>query len=312
MNRAAGEFLGSGRIRYIRELDEKFPGLAGRMHTLRSREYATEKIRTNGRDSYLSIGRAQIRLKGESVNIISLNDISIQMEEQEVESWKKLIRTINHEIMNSMTPILNLTTAIRKKLCRGNRVKLPGEQQLKDLKDAVKSAGIIEDRSRSLIEFIEQYRKLTRLPPMKKSKISLRDLCLKIEELFGPEFSEKGIGFRYPADCSDIIEADRQMLEQVLINLVRNSIDALRKVQNPEIVLSCRKDPVAGFTLTVSDNGEGIPEDRLERVFVPFFTTRTDGSGIGLNLCRQIMRLHHGRINIESTPGKGTRVILNL
>ena len=239
-----------------------------------------------------------------------MNDISNQMEEQEIESWKKLIRVINHEIMNSMTPIITLTLAIRKKLMKGEGNKTAVKHERADLKDAINSAGIIEERSRGLVSFINRYKKLTGLPPLNKSTILAKDLFLKIENLFGEELQEKGIRLIYEPECMHRIEADQEMLEQVLINLVKNAAEALEDCNNPEIKLLCYSDTDRNLCLTVSDNGEGIPADRLGQVFVPFYTTREEGSGIGLSLCRQIMRLHKGRINIESEQGKGTRVNL--
>ena len=138
------------------------------------------------------------------------------------------------------------------------------------------------------------------------------DLFSKIEQLLKEDLKGKGIQIKWPSQCSAEIEADRQMMEQVMINLVKNSMEALRNQEYPEIELSCYKDTDGHICLSVSDNGEGIPEEKLEQVFVPFFTTRDEGSGIGLSLCRQIIRSHNGRTHIESVPGEGTRVIITL
>ena len=311
MNKSAGNYLGLRKIRHVRELEKKTPGLGTRMMAMQPGDQVTIKTSIKGRTRQLSVNSAQIKIKNEIIHIISLIDISNQMEEQEIESWKKLIRVINHEIMNSMTPIITLTLAIRKKLMMGKRVKLAGQVASEDIEDAVQSAAIIEGRSRGLVNFIDRYRKITGLPPLNPDTFPVGDLFLKIEKLYGEEFRNRGIRFHCQADCSYELKADRQMLEQVLINLLKNSFEALENIEKPEIRLSCTPDTGKGLSLIIADNGEGIPSDKLEQVFVPFFSTREDGTGIGLSLCKQIMRLHNGTINIESNPTKGTRVLLN-
>lgn len=312
MNRTAEESLEAVRIKHLDDLDHFQPGLGSKILGMRPEDHITESIRKRSGIAYLSIHSTQIKLKKETIHIVVLNDITLQMEEQEILSWKKLIRVINHEIMNSMTPIITLSMAIRKKLSDEEEEK-PKEQPTKvALKDAIQSASIIEERSKGLVQFIERYKKLTGLPPMKTERFPVNDLFVKMEQLFKEELLAKGIRSNWFSQCKVELEADRQMLEQVLINLVKNSIEALRNTENPEIGLSCHQDPEKRLCLIVSDNGEGIPKDKLEQVFIPFFTTRDEGSGIGLSLCKQIIRSHKGSTYIESKPGQGTRVIITL
>ena len=265
-------------------------------------EQAIKTINLAGKTIQLSLNSSQIKLQSETVNIIALNDISNQMEEQEIRSWKKLIRVINHEIMNSMTPIITLSTAIRNKLTRIKTAEA--------LEDAVKSAGIIKERSAGLVSFIERYKKLTGIPPMNMVRFPARELFDSIEQFFNKNLSEQDIRFIVQSDYKGDLEADRQMMEQVLINLVKNSMEAVKNRPDPEIELFCDPQPDGLIRISIRDNGEGIQTDKVEQVFVPFFTTREEGSGIGLSLCRQIVRLHHGTIKIESKPGKGTTVII--
>ncbi|MDF1573827.1 MAG: ATP-binding protein [Bacteroidales bacterium] len=212
------------------------------------------------------------------------------------------------EIMNSITPIITLSTAIRRKL--GNREELSSPAQISGevLQDALQSASIIEERSKGLVKFIERYKKLTSLPPMTPERISVNKLFDKIEQLFREDLKNKGTRIYWAGPCRIEIEADRQMLEQVMINLVKNALEALRDQEDPVIELACYHDSADHICLSVRDNGEGISGDKLEQVFIPFFTTREEGSGIGLSLCRQIISLHGGSIRIDSEPGQGTRV----
>lgn len=280
INRAAKEFLGKGSLDQI--LEEK--------------------------PKYLSIQSSHIKLNSEALQIIALNDISSQMEEQEIRSWKKLIRVINHEIMNSMTPIITLAGAIQRKLGKSLGEERAGQLSEEVLSDALRSTAIIEERSNGLVSFIERYKKLTGLPPVKPETFPAVVLMEKVEQLFREELKQQSIRLILPSECKLELLADRQMLEQVMINLVKNAIDALHNSPDPEIELSCHRDASQLICLSVRDNGPGIAPDKLDQVFVPFFTTKDDGSGIGLSLCKQIIQLHEGKIELDSTPDKGTLV----
>jgi nitrogen fixation/metabolism regulation signal transduction histidine kinase len=301
MNQAARNILATGSIKHLKEVEKNNPELGERMRNAGPKSEFIEQINSGGRAMQLSVASSQIKLGSETIHIISLNDISNQMEEQEIRSWKKLIRVINHEIMNSMTPIITLSMAIRRKMKKGTPDAV---------EDAVQSAGIIEERSSGLVNFIERYKKLTGLPPLKKKTLKVADLFKKVEQLYREELKETSVILSYQQDCTSELEADEQMIEQVLINLVKNAQEAVRDNKKPEINLSCYTDPDGRICLSVKDNGEGIQPDKLEQVFVPFFTTREEGSGIGLSLCRQIIRLHEGQIIIESELGEGTQVVL--
>jgi nitrogen fixation/metabolism regulation signal transduction histidine kinase len=312
INRAAGKCLKMERLTHLEELDNYQHGLGTRLLRMRPNAETTETVLHEGKPIQLAIHISQIKLKKETVHIAALNDISNQMEEQEILSWKRLLRVINHEIMNSMTPIITLSMAIRRKLANGEDAK-PSEQLSKvAIEDAIQSALIIEERSAGLVKFIERYKKLTSLPPLKMERFLAGELFAKLEHLYKEEFHAKGILLNWPSPCNTELEADRQMLEQVLINLVKNSMEAFVTSKDPEIELSCHRDADDHICLVVRDNGEGIHRDKLDQVFVPFFTTREEGSGIGLSLCKQIIRSHGGTIHIESAPGEGTRVIITL
>lgn len=302
INQAAEKLLGSGSISHLGELKKVGSGLEERILHLQPGQELTERIHTGGSKKHLSIGCTRIKQGLTYINIVTLNDISMQMEEQEISSWKKLIRVINHEVMNSMTPIITLTTAIRNKLTRVRTSEA--------LEEAVKSAGLIGERSSGLIGFIERYKKLTGLPAPVMVRFSARELLSRIEELYRESMKSLHIHLSCHSDCDIEVEADREMMEQVLINLVQNAVDALAGRDYPEIKLSCFRESESQICISVRDNGEGIPADKLEQVFVPFFSTREKGSGIGLSLCRQILRLHRGSMEVDSQLGKGTLVTL--
>lgn len=310
LNNAARELLNIRQLKMIEELNQYYPGLGSRIMLLKPREEIAEKIISKNKFHQLSINTSIIKMKGTRNHIITLNDIRHQMEEQEIVSWKKLIRVINHEVMNSITPILTLTAAIKNKLKKKSIKKSISDIREKDIKDALASSDIIEERSRGLIDFIDRYRKLTKLAPLQLSSVDIKEICQKIRFLFKEEPGMKGIMLKVDCKNTEPLQADPKMLEQVMINLVKNSIEALENTRDPFIELGYYLDEEKRKVIMVTDNGAGIEPEAFDQVFVPFFTTKEGGSGIGLSLCRQIMRMHQGEIRIDSEPGKGTVVKL--
>lgn len=221
------------------------------------------------------------------------------MEANEMESWQKLIRVMGHEIMNSITPIISLSETL-------------GSRTIDEKSYAYMQQGvqIIHKRSKGLLEFVENYRRLTRIPLPKKEKVELGTLLRDLKNLFPDNFIHI-----LPPSSEIYLQADRVQIEQVLINLVRNAREACNAVEwneciGPRIEVSVFHHPEWRVALSVADNGEGILPEVLDKIFVPFFTTKEGGSGIGLSLCRQIMHLHGGSITATSTPGTGTCFIL--
>ena len=309
-NNAARSLLGVDQIRMIQELDELHAGLGTRIQKLKSWEKLTEKISSGGKLHYLTLNATTIKMKGKSSHIIAMNDIKYQMEEQEIESWRKLIRVITHEIMNSITPITTLTLAIKKKF-----TSISGQKEIQDLvpadiTEALKSADIIEERSKGLVYFIEKYKTLTKLPPLTPTTIDLPGLFGRMNYLFTEQLQQKDIQLEIDTEGLQEIHADKKLMEQVMINLLKNAIEAFDNSPNPHIVVISYRDDEGRDVIEIADNGSGIPQDKLDQVFIPFFTTREYGSGIGLSLCRQIVRLHKGEILIESVQGSGTKVYL--
>ena len=217
------------------------------------------------------------------------------MEANEMESWQKLIRVMGHEIMNSITPIISLSETL------GSRAV--DEKSYTYMQQGVQ---IIHKRSKGLLEFVENYRRLTRIPLPKKEKVELGTLLMDLKNLFPDNFIHI-----LPPSSEIYLQADRVQIEQVLINLVRNAREACNAVEwdeciGPQIEVSVSNHPEWRVAISVADNGEGILPEVLDKIFVPFFTTKEGGSGIGLSLCRQIMHLHGGSITATSTPGTGT------
>ena len=213
-----------------------------------------------------------------------------------MEAWQKLIRVLTHEIMNSITPIISLSETLSE---RGIPESL-GEKEYSIMLQAMQT---IHRRSKGLLGFVENYRRLTRIPTPVRTKVSVAELFTDLKKLFPEEY----IHFEMPT--SDLyLYADRAQIEQVLINLLKNARETCERKADKEIQIKffSKGNP----TLAISDNGEGILPTVLDKIFVPFFTTKTSGSGIGLSLCKQIMALHDGSINVKSELGKGSCFIL--
>jgi len=310
MNKAAVRFLNASSILNIADLDRIHEHLGSKLKELLPGRSLVEKFMVNEQVYMLSMKATKMVSQGEEYTIFTLHDIRNQMEEQEINSWKKLIRVITHEIMNSITPITTLTLAIRKKLTGTKKGKSKTEIRNDDIDVALSSTEIIEERSKGLIHFINKYRKITKLPPLQLTSCDIQELFERIRLLFMEQLNENNIELLTEIHLTKTFKSDPQLVEQVLINLVKNSIEAMEKQPHPRIILKSFLDKDQRTIISVMDNGAGIPEENREEIFVPFFTTKDDGSGIGLNVCRQIMRLHKGEIFVNSEEGKRTTVSL--
>ena len=238
--------------------------------------------------------------QGKEQILISLKNIHSVLERNEMEAWQKLIRVLTHEIMNSITPIISLSETLSE---RG----IPQQLESKEYSIMLQAMQTIHRRSKGLLEFVENYRRLTKIPAPVRTHVSVRELFSDIRKFF----PEKEIHIEIPhKDFSLYI--DRSQIEQIMINLLKNAKEACNKKEEAYISVKTASSSKGYSTITVSDNGEGILPDVLDKIFVPFFTTKTNGSGIGLSLCKQIMTLHDGSITVKSAIGKGSCFTLHI
>jgi nitrogen fixation/metabolism regulation signal transduction histidine kinase len=300
MNMNAKKFVGINSIRNIRELISVNPKL---YHAINTVEAGKSQLYKGGNELYLTIQSTELRIRGVDVKLVTLQNIQPELQKQELEAWQNLTRVLRHEIMNSITPISSLTSTLREILDhdmeRKNSHYELKEEGADDLREGLST---IENRSKGLIKFIDAYREYTSLPKPKMSLVRLKDLIEKVAQLMKTELKKTKINFN--CECSSeylTIQADVEMIEQVLINLLKNAIEALGDSPNPELHLVGRYDESA-VRIEVIDNGPGIIKEALEHIFVPFYTTKRTGSGIGLSLSRQIMQMHNGSITVESEP----------
>jgi signal transduction histidine kinase len=242
-----------------------------------------------------------------NLQLVMVQDIKNELEAQEIESWIKLIRVLTHEIMNTIAPITSLSQTLLG-YYKNLQGKIPDS---KIIDSTLKGLEVINERGTGLIGFVDSYRELTHLPLPNKKSIKIDWLFETIITLIKSEPIDKKIILRWDVNPSGLeILADKEQISQVLINLINNSVDALKNSETGLIHLIGKINGQGHPQIMIKDNGPGIPEEIQDKIFIPFFTTKESGSGIGLSLSRQIMQLHGGSLKVISTPGKSTTAIL--
>ncbi len=255
----------------------------------------------------LSLKSTLFKTAQENFQLVAIQDIKSELETKELESWIKLIRVLTHEIMNTVAPITSLSQTILGyfKNLEGN----PPDEKI--VRNTMKGLEVINERGTGLIGFVETYRKLTRIPPPEKKTISLSTLIDNTITLINIEPIDKNVQILWEVNPTDLeISADKKQISQVLINLIKNSLEALKNSEGGLIQLKAEINKNGRAQILVIDNGPGIPDDLMDKIFVPFFTTKESGSGVGLSLSRQIMLLHGGSLKVVSKPGQVTEFTL--
>ena len=253
-------------------------------------------------EQLISVRLKEVKIFDERYKLFSLQNIAEELHKNETDSWQKIIRVLTHEIMNAVTPMLSLSKSLQTRLNSGKGI------EMNKVSDGL---SVIETTGKGLMDFVEEYRRLSLLPDPKKEKLNLAAALGAILLLFEEEAREKGIHLLLKMEDSEaVILADPQQFEMVLLNLFRNAFDAFPEGQNEKQVILRTVVQENRVLIKVEDNGPGIPDELIDQVFVPFFSTKEKGSGIGLSLVRQVMTKHEGSILLESVLGEGTLVVL--
>lgn len=299
-------------LRYIHELSKIDKNLAEMLLHVQAGDSSLVKVFNENELLQLSVHATEFRMRGEDFVLVTLQNIHSELEAKEMDSWQKLIRVLTHEIMNSITPIVSLSSTVKDLLIDVENTRLKKDIDLDDVESAQSALNTIERRSQGLLNFVQIYRNLTRIPKPNFRYFPIRELFDRVENLLMPKIQERQI------DCTCqavppalMLTADPDLIEQVLINLVINAIHAVQDVPNPRIRIVATVTSLNRVTISVSDNGYGIKPDNIEKIFVPFFTSKKEGSGIGLSLSREIMRLHKGSIAVRSKPEVETSFTLH-
>lgn len=246
---------------------------------------------------------------GEKYKLIAFQNVDEALDETESKAWQKLLSVMTHEIMNSIAPISSLADTLKSRLLQSMPALNNESGSVDDLELGIDT---IKRRSEGLLKFAETYRNLNKITKPNLKKIYVRDLFESINQLMQPTLDQKNIDLQIVLKDTGIeLEADTNLIEQVLINLVVNSIEAVKDKQDAKIILSAYRDSNNKMVISVADNGTGMPPEVIDKIFIPFFSTKKNGSGIGLSLSKQIMMLHRGTIQIHSVEGSGTSFLLH-
>ena len=313
INNAAKKLLKVAGLSDVRNLRPASPELVNTLLNLKHGDKKLEKFHSEGETGYLSIFARTFLMREEKCILVSIQNIQAELEEKEMEAWQNLIKVLTHEIMNSITPISSMTATLLDMLGTGEKNGMSTGDPLRreDIEEMSEALKTIHQRSQGLMNFVNSYRNMTLIPKPKFRLLSVSDFFRRVENLMSHKMTDHGIAFRWSVEPETLeLTADPDLMEQVMINLLLNAIRAVAGRRKPGIRLAAALSPEGKVIITVEDNGVGIVEEALENIFIPFFTTNKQGSGIGLSLSRQILRLHNATISAKSVTDQGATFTL--
>ena len=312
MNESLKKMLNLPYLRNIHTLVRRDPGLHRVVTQLKVGESTLTQLRVGKTPTQVLLSATAFRVEGRLSTLVAFQNVNVAVAETETEAWQKLLRVMTHEIMNSVAPITSLADTLKKRL-QFAATPLPhgegitGTADAELLEDVAMGVDVIRNRSEGLLKFAETYRNLSKIATPTLSTVSVRDLFEGIRQLMQYGLQQKGIALEvFIKEPNLTLEADPRLIEQVLINLILNAAEAVKERLQPRIQLSAFPGNNDRTAIEVIDNGTGIPPEVVANIFVPFFTTKKNGSGIGLSLSKQIMQLHKGSIRVHSTEGQGS------
>ena len=299
VNRSALHLLGLPVFTHINQLsgvNENFPEL---FRTMKAGDHQQLSV-TNERDEMqVSLRLSEIKLKNGRMKVITLNNIGNELETKEMESWIRLIRVMTHEIMNSIAPITSLSETLLS--LHKNPVAGESDETLKS--NTIEAFETIHTTARGLLSFVDSYRKFTGIPKPVIQAFPLKPFLEKVLHLERKVLKEKNIHLQLIFEDAGIeLQADEKLMMQVLVNLMKNAIEAIFSTENGQIIIHTHKLTAGQVTIDISNTGKSIPQDVLPNIFIPFFTTKDTGTGIGLSVSRYIMRLHGGKLTHSTSP----------
>lgn len=308
MNESLKKMLGIPYLKTIHSLEKRDQLLYHEIISLRPGEGKVVQLTKDKNIIKVLLSATAFQTDGKIYKLIAFQNVDEALDENEAKAWQKLLSVMTHEIMNSVAPISSLADTLKNRLQLASRHIEDDEGTVEDLELGIIT---IKRRSEGLLKFAETYRNLNKITTLNLAKIYVRDLFETLFRLMQPSLQQKNIDIDVILkDPELVIEADVNLMEQVMINLLVNAMEAVKDQGQPHIVLSAYKAANQKVTIKIADNGSGIPADVLDKIFIPFFSTKKSGSGIGLSLCKQIMMLHKGNVQVQSTEGEGTAFLL--
>jgi two-component system, NtrC family, nitrogen regulation sensor histidine kinase NtrY len=312
MNDSFKKIMGIPYLKTIHSLEKRDASLYQDILSLKPKENKITTIVTDKNAIKILLSATAFQTDDKIYKLIAFQNVNEVVDETESQAWRKLLSVMTHEIMNSIAPISSLADTLSRQLSAishepptGNSKLIADGSWLKtDLQVGIET---IQKRSEGLLKFAETYRNLNKITTLNLKKVYARDLFENLYQLMHPTLEAKNIELEIILKNPDLqLDVDTNLIEQALINLLVNAIEAVKEVEHAKIQLSAYISPNNKTILKIADNGSGMSEEVLDKIFIPFFSTRKSGSGIGLSLCKQIMMLHKGQIQVQSTEGEGT------
>lgn len=297
INQKAQEFLQLPKIRQWRNIqnpNKKFLQVVLALEDVKSQLVETS---IGGQERFFSINLTTQKLRNQEVRICSFQDIRSEIQNKEMQAWQKLVRILTHETMNSVTPLISLTETVKMILqTQSGKPKSPAQITQEELTDINEALSTIKERGDGILSFVNNYRKLARVPAPEFSAASIKPVVDGVLRLMHSDLSAHHIDYSYDGlDCHLLI--DKAQIEQVIINLLKNAIEVVASLPKPTIHINSVVES-RSYKLSISDNGPGVPQHEQDKIFVPFFTTKEEGSGIGLSISRQMINQHGGSLDL--------------
>jgi two-component system nitrogen regulation sensor histidine kinase NtrY len=309
MNESFKNMLGVPYLKTISSLERRDAVLYQEILNIRPGENKIVSMTKDNNAFKTLMAATAFQTDGRIYKLIAFQDVNEALDETEAKAWQKLLSVMTHEIMNSVAPISSLAETMLHRL-QASASMLEGQPGA--LEDLELGIGTIRRRSEGLLKFAETYRNLNKITTLSLKKVYARDLFENLHHLMQPTLEQKNIEIEIILKDPDLsLEADTNLIEQVLINLVVNAVEAVKDRPEPRITLSAHSSPSNRAVIRVADNGMGMSPEVIDNIFIPFFSTKKNGSGIGLSLCKQILLLHKGNIQVQSIEGEGSAFSLH-
>lgn len=304
INNSFKEIIDFPAFKNIRFVEKRKPELYNVIFETYNKEPSSIAIALQNEKIKVLISDTIFQVNEDSFKLVVLQNIDNTLNKNESEAWKKLLSVMTHEIMNSITPISSLADTLQRNIELSLKNPKDYSLEVEDLNSGVKT---IKNRSLGLLKFAKTYRSLSKVTNLNLEKVKVSELFQNIELLMAPSIQAKNITIEFSVSSKRLqLEIDLHLIEQVLINLILNAKDACQNSKNPLIKVEASQVQNRNTIVKVYDNGTGIPKEIMENIFIPFFTSKSAGSGIGLSLCKQIMLLHKGKILVNSKENEGS------
>jgi two-component system, NtrC family, nitrogen regulation sensor histidine kinase NtrY len=308
MNEALKQMLQVPYLKTLQSLEKRELGAYNEILHISPGEKKVITLKGDKSSMKVLLSATAFQTDNKKYKLIAFQNINEALEETESKAWQKLLNVMTHEIMNSVAPISSLADTLKNRLQLAMIDLKDKSGPMDDLELGIET---IKRRSEGLLKFAETYRNLNKITKLTLQQVYVRDMFETLHHLMQPTLEKKNIELDIILKDPDLmVQADVNLIEQVLINLVVNAAEAVKEVTEPRILLSAYITPTNKAVIKIADNGVGMPDELLEKIFIPFFSTRKTGSGIGLSLCKQIMMLHKGTIHVQSKEGEGSAFLL--